>query len=405
MSKRLSISQPTVLDTELTPLDDNLWLEANGSTEQWYYENDGTYSPNRQTTPLIIKPHVSAVDYSTNTEYTPTIYTVKWTVVKKVGSAYASEEITSTDTSQNYYRGVDAQSTWLFVRANNPDASSAIMIRCEVVYLDPRDTGRRYTMMSELTLSTSRDAQAQNPTISIVAPSTTTYNPLINATSQFTLTADADWSGIPYEQGETEPRGQFVWYGVNGSGTEVLINTLPWYVSGQNTSTLVVDALYSENIQIVLRIKRHAADTDPLPPKQYANITWKIFPLDCIVVCENGNIIRKNDDTQLVFHTIVNSNSTEINEEKCKQHLIFNWKRRRATPRASASQSQVQDTVVDAGFGYKVAIPSYLLVNTTTNSNASSLVYNEVYLRGAYEVVTSNNENITYNNQVVYARN
>lgn len=411
MSKRLSISQPTVIDTELTPLNDNFWLETNGSTEQWYYENDGTFSPNRETTPLIIKPHVSAVDYSTQTEYTPTIYTVKWVVVKKVGNSYREQEITTTDTSQPYYRGVDNpaqgryQSTWLFVRDNNPDVANAIMIRCEVVYLDPRDVGRTYTVRNELTLTTSRDAQAQNPTISIFSPSTTTYNPLISQSSQFTLIAQADWSGIPYEQGETDPRGQFVWYGINENGQETNVMSLPFYVSGQNTNTLVVDALYGENIQIVLRIKRHASDATLLPPKQFANITWKTSPLDCIIVCENGNAIRRNDNTPYFFHTIVNANSTVISEDVCKAHLIFNWKRRRATPRAVASQTQVVDTVVDAGCGYRIPINASLLVNTGTNSNASSLVYNEVYLRGAYEKVTINNEDITYNNESVYARN
>lgn len=412
MSKRLSLSQPVVIDTELTPLNDNFWLEANGRTEQWYYENNGSFSPDREQTPLIIKPHVSAIDHTTNTEYTPRFYTVKWVVVKKNNNSFIEQEITTTDTSQPYYRGVDDasqgkyQSTWLFVRDNNPDASSAIMIRCEAVYIDPRDVGRRYTVRGEITLTTSRDAQQHIPTISILSPSTRTYNPLLSQSSQITLVANADWSGVPYEQWEdpSEPRGQFVWYGINENGQEENVMTLPFYVSGQNTDTLVVDALYSENIQIVLRIKRHASDATLLQPKQFANITWKIPPLDCIIVCENGNTIRKNNQEPYFFHTIVNTNSSSLSEEKCKENLIFEWKKRRATPRAVSSQSKVVDTVYDAGYGYRISIKASSLTYTTTSSNASSLVFNEVYLRGAYEKVTSNGDEVTYNGENVYAR-
>lgn len=408
MGKKLSISQSVVIDTELTPLNDNFWLEANGSTEQWYYENDGSISPNRETTPLIIKPRISAVDYSTQTEYTPILTSeqVAWSILKKVGNAYAQETITTTNTTSPYYRGVGNQQTWLFVRDNNFDATAGIIIRCEVTYTDPRDGGRTYNLQAELTLTTNRDARAENPILSIYSPSTTTYNPLISQSSQFTLIAQADWTGVPYEEGEDQSveRGQFVWYGINGNGQEVLVETLPFYVSGQNSDTLVVDALYGENIQIVLRIKRHSSDLNVLPPKQFANVTWKTSPIDGIIVCENGNTIRKNNNDPYIFHTIVNLNSTTLSEETCKKHLLFNWKKRRATPKAIGSQTTITDVVVDVGYGYRIPISAKSLVATTVSNNASSLVFNEIYLIGAYEPVTFNGQQVTFNGQDVYGR-
>jgi hypothetical protein len=46
----------------------------------------------------------------------------------------------------------------------------------------------------------------------------------------------------------------FEWYGISNN-TEVKADTLPWYVSGQNTSTLTVDAMYGETIRVILRAK------------------------------------------------------------------------------------------------------------------------------------------------------
>ena len=78
MGKRLNISQPAVIFTDLQPLSDIFDITPSDSLEQWYYVNSGEYSPNRNDTPLILTPTIKAVDESSGSMYTPSFLNVAW---------------------------------------------------------------------------------------------------------------------------------------------------------------------------------------------------------------------------------------------------------------------------------------------------------------------------------------
>lgn len=397
MGKRLSISQPTVIDTELTPLTDNIEIIANGSLEQWYYVNTDTIAPNREEIPLILTPSVVCVDTETGTRYTNPTFTVVWKIRRYgVNNLWVEQTIVTTSTNQPFYLSGNS----LVVRQNNKDSMHAIAAICTINYIDPRDSGRVYTSEVSVNLSCNRDATVSYPTIVINAPSTTNYNPLSDNSSQFTFTASADWSNVPLVEGmnSNEGRGQFVWYGINSSGTEVLIDTLPCYVSGQNTSTLKIDAKYGNNIPIVLRIKENLPNAPILPPKAFANVTWQIPPLKGIVQCNNGSFVRVGDDTTYTFKPIVNTNRGLIEENKAKENLLFAWFMRNATPRVAGSSVAQDDSrsIKFLGWGYETCVSAKDLIYTYGSKNASKLVYNEIYLLDAFEQVTYNGDLVYY---------
>lgn len=398
MGKRLSISQPTVIDTELTPLTDNIEIIANGSLEQWYYVNTNTIAPNREETPLRLTPSVVCVDRETNTKYTnPVLDSVVWKVRRFVINGIWGETtiVTRSETEPFYLLGNS-----LIVTQNNKDPMHAISVVCSISYVDPRDSGIIYSAEVSVNLTCNRDATVSYPTILINAPSTTNYNPLSDNSSQFTFTASADWSNVPLVEGmnSNEGRGQFVWYGVNSSGTEVLIDTLPCYVSGQNTSTLKIDAKYGNNIPIILRIKENLPNAPILPPKAFANVTWQIPPLKGIVQCDNGSFVRTGNDTPYTFKPIVNTNRGLIEENKAKENLLFAWFMRNATPRVDGSSVTQDDSksIKFLGWGYETCVSAKDLIYTYGSKNASKLVYNEIYLLDAFEQVTYNGDLVYY---------
>lgn len=414
MGKKLSISQPTVINLELSPLSDTFWLDTNGEKlEQWYYENTGIYSPDRETTPLTITPKISVVDTLTSTKYTSvSISNASWYVLEYTENGWEEKEVeVSAPPSQlnvfmRRYPYVKCLNQ-LHVTKNNPSADKPITIRCVVTYIDPRDSGKMYNVESSVVLSTSVDAKVVYPQIQILSPKTTTFNPLESDSSIYTFSAIANWDGVPYEEGEVEgsERGEFEWYGVNDSGEELKVESFPYYVSGQGTDTLEVDAMYSENLQVVLRIKRHADDTKPLPPKANAIIAWSIPPIQGTIVSENGNALRGTSE-KFSFYTIVSTNTGVVSEEKIKDNLRFQWKKRPATAKKTgATVSPSTETFVNLGWGERIEIKADDMMSFGgTRKSSSAMITNDIYLLGAYANLQYNGEDITLNDEKIYER-
>lgn len=190
-----------------------------------------------------------------------------------------------------------------------------------------------------------------------------------------------------------DPITDFVWYGIK-NGQEVLADTLPWYVSGQNTDSLVVDAMYGENINVVLRCKMMDGETLS-PSKAYATLSWRMPDIETFVQSDNGGAVR-SDTEEMTFGTIVNVNGDVLTDALKQKHLAFNWKIRKNNT----------STEVDKGWGQRITIDASELRNVRGSGStlASTLVSNEVYLKGAYEEVTDNNQPITDGGEVVYDR-
>lgn len=388
MGRRLNLSTPTVINTELIPLDESFYIENNGQLEQWFYDNTNNYAPNRKLTPLTLTPKISAFDADSKVRYEPSFYTVKWFEKAYSASAgdYVETEITNvTDSDDADYVKVGNN---LMVK-KNVSYTRSITIRCEAQYIDPRDSGITYTVGDSVVLSTNRDASIEFPTLDVSCPKSQAYNPLRDASSQFTMAAKA-------YMGKTDVTEStyFVWYAIDGT-SEVLANTMPWYVSGQNTSTLVVDAMYGEDIRVVLRSKDNAAAATLRPDKVYRSIVWRVPDVDTHVLSKNGSAVR-SDTKEMSFDTVVNCLGEVLSEATKSEHLHFNWKTRKNT----------QSTEVDMGWGQKITLDASSLRNTigSTSSLASTLVFPYVYLLGAYEKVLDDGEVVTDDGQVVYDR-
>jgi len=388
MGRRLNVSTPTVINTELMPLDESFHIEANGQLEPWFYDNTAQYAPNRALTPLTLMPVISAFDADSKQRYTPSFYTVKW-YEKAYNSTigdYVETEITNIidDQSAKYVKSGNN-----LVVKKNVSYTRAITIRCEATYIDPRDSSLTYMVGDSVVLSTNRDASVDFPTLDVACPTSQSYNPLKDQSSQFTLNAKA-FKGANDVTGTT----YFVWYAIDGIN-EVLVETMPWYVGGQNTDTLVVDAMYGEKICVVLRAKENAQAASNYPDKVYRNIEWRTPDIDTNVLSKNGGAVRSNT-VEMTFETVVNALGEILSDAKKSEHLHFNWKIRKNT----------SDTETDMGWGQKMTFPASALRNTigATSSLASTLVFPYVYLLGAYEKVTEDGVVVTDDNETVYDR-
>lgn len=224
MGRIINVSQPTVLNTQLAPLSDSLFLELSGSklTEQWYYENDGVFLPNREVSPLIIIPKPSAIDSETHQEYlNPTIAAVRWYVLEWKGNpqGWVETQVETTVQSSEFY----LSGTNLVVRKNMSDASHGITIRCVVSYQDPRDISLLHEIEEKLLLTTNLDATVLYPKINIENETTRVfdplrdYDPVTKQGSTFEFQASSDWSQV------TEIGTDVMEYKVDPLGTEAIV--------------------------------------------------------------------------------------------------------------------------------------------------------------------------------------
>lgn len=196
-----------------------------------------------------------------------------------------------------------------------------------------------------------------------------------------------------------DPITDFVWYGVKDN-QEVLADTLPWYVSGQGTDKLTVDAMYGEYINVVLRCKMMDGETLS-PSKAYASLSWRTPDIEPFVQSENGGAVRSNTE-DMTFGTIININGEVLTDALKQKHLAFNWKIHKNNAAPDLPESEV-----DKGWGQRITIDASDLRNvkqTPSSTLASTLVYNHVYLKGAYEGVTDNGVEVTDNGETVYDR-
>lgn len=380
MGRRLNTSQPVVISTQLQPLDIHFDVVADGQLEQWYYDNTQTWSPNRRITPLTLTPTISAVDTETATSYTPNFYLVKWYALEySVQNGWVETQIVNTTDGDVDYVIVG---NTLKVK-KNVSYDCPVQIRCVATYIDPRDVSRVGDTEKITTLNCSKDANVNIPTIDILCETSQSFNPLTMDSSLYTFNAVGYLSGNDVTQNL-----YFVWKAIVND-TEVLIETTPFYVSGQGTNTLVVDAMFEENINVVLQSKASQSSQTLYLQKVYRSIVWRIPDIDSMVVSRNGQAYRENISS-MTFSTIVNVKGRTLSEEKKRANLTFNWKTRLST----------SSTEVDKGWGEELTLPNSEL----QTNNGTMLVYPIVYVKWTMEVVTHNGENVTHNGDLVYHR-
>ena len=399
MGRKLNTTQPMVLDIMYAPLNENFEIlpqSVNSPTEQWYYANDNTYVPDRNTNPLILVPTLQVQDIDTGVVSTPVMNWAKWFLLNSATGAYDIEITTTQSQVNSYYLSttggvLDGK---LVVTKNVPyDASVSIL--CKYSYLDPRDN-TTHEITETIALATNRDATVTMPTIVIaMTEDGSKYNPITDDTnSQFTFKAQVLKDGEDITSTST-----IRWYASENGGNETLINELAsdgfnkflCYVSGQGTDTLVVDAMYTENITIIARVVKDATQTPIVlyPTKDFATLQWDVVNLDAITTSRNSSAVR-TDTESMEFYNIINVRHNEVSDALKQKHLRVNWMRRVKNGNSD----------VDLGWGQSVTISGNAL-----RGSSSTRVFSNIYLRGALERITHNGETITHNNELVVGRN
>ena len=190
---------------------------------------------------------------------------------------------------------------------------------------------------------------------------------------------------VTYEIDEIQSPFIFKWFGINSSGQEVDATTMPWYKEGQDTSKLKVDAMYGENINVVLRCTKGAGLNELSPSKAFASLSWRVPEIDCHVISYNGGAVRvgdDNDELTMRFGTTINVRGQVLSEARRNAHLRLNWKYRH-------SNSPEEN---DVGWDNEIEIPNNNLIHvrgTGGGTLASTLVYPYVYLLGPWKPATS----------------
>ena len=187
----------------------------------------------------------------------------------------------------------------------------------------------------------------------------------------------------------------YVWSASNSTWSEencVPVFKYPCYVSGQFGDTLVVNAMYTERINIVARIAKddpRGSHYDNLYPcKALRALAWDDIPMESKAYSKNSGAVR-DDTEEMEFDTIVNIHGQTLTDAQKSEHLMFSWYRRNAQ---ASSQTFVGN------------FQSLVLKRSELLQWETQLVYNITLIKGANEMVTCNGEAVTSSGQVVFCR-
>lgn len=392
MGKKLNISQPMVLDVMFAPLVESFQLIPSDTTQQWYYADTNSYLPSHSTdSPLIITPSLSVFDSDNHQTYRPSLNdSVVWSYLNSNGT-YTIISNTSESGNPDYVVYTDGH-----IKVNKEVPPNApVTLKCEAQYLDPRSSSTSYTVKETIVLTTNRDATLIPVTVDINCEAVQLYDVFKDASSRFIFTAVVT-KGLD----DITSTSTVKWYVLNKTtGTETLVDssttvsgvtipTYPCYVSGQNMSMLVLDAMYTEDITIVARVVKTVSPLTLHDGKAIRSLMWDVIPMQNFAHSNNGEGVTSGTEI-MEFDVISNIRNKTLTDLEKQNNLLFNWKRRGAT----------SSTVVDSGWGQKITIDG-----DTLRSNNSTLVYAEAYLLGAYEVVTDNGEAVVDDGEPVYDR-
>lgn len=409
MGKRLNISQPVVINTELQPLTDLFEIVVTGgSIEQWYYVNDDLYKQDRELDPITLTPTIEAYDGETGIKYNPTLYITAWYVTEynTTTNQYAERQI---EIGETYYVLSNSDERHTLVVRKNVECEHPVTIRSVASYIDPRDSATTIMVEATVSLITNQESSVVFPQVVINNPSLTLFNPItmVNDT-EFTFSAKA-FKGTE----DVSSQVYFEWFAADYTGlaanqtpSVVNITSLPCYTQttqpvgkGQGTDTIKLNAMYTEKLYIVCRIKESQASLTYYPQEATRTLMWDYPNVEVKVLPLNGGAVR-SFDTTMSFKTIVSMKGRDLTDAEKSANMLFEWKRRKTNA----------STVYDQGWGAEITISAEDLRNTRPTGNSdmnvsfNTQVYPITYWLGALEKVTHNNEAVTHNGEQVYCR-
>jgi len=368
---------------------------SGGGTLQTYYGNGQGWKPNRTLTPLVVKPVLIAVDPDTQELLTPVFQNVTWEEVFTEDNSDPEDTATiywtigSTTGSLRSEYTVASDGT-LTVR-RNVEPEESVSLRCTVIWTDPR-TGTNYTETKTLPLACSLESDEVYG-VSIAQP-TRRWNPLSGTSSRFTFVAAATLGPT-----DVTSSVKFFWYYVT-NGQEVLVddagNPCAAYVSGQGTSTLVVDADYEgDALAFVVRIAPSLSAISPTEPcRDHCSVAWDLPEIEEIYATPKGRVARPSTD-ELTFAVRYQAENQDISDAVSRQRIVKRWFMRR---RNSTTGNTDESTLI---YNETATVKASALM---TNGDVHAFVGAEGFILGPLKVVKHNGQPVLYNNQPVFGR-
>ncbi len=367
MKKIINTAPPVVMTTMRTPLTVMLSVRQadNKPLTQAQDTQQNLWDPDRSRYPLILEPDVNILDVDAG-QTVESGYDMKW--YRREGSGQETL-ITSYTTTDDYY-----------LETSGGSVTGRLVVRKNVDYLTPADIilrveytdnlrGETYRAEQRIPL-TSENKPEEFYTVAIAAPTPVHYNPIVDNASIRTLRAVA-------RRGATDVSDAvgFFWYDADGG--DVLLNAQdhPYYVSGQGTAELVVDAELCDRKKIKVRIATAATKAAPdLPCTDMREIVWKWPDMEALPYSMNGSAVGAAEDAK-VFGAVIQADGRDVPDEKCREYCRLQW--------ASHPMNGTEKT--DRGWGKEVTIPATEL---RRNDTVNTEVYPELYLLGAIEILT-----------------
>lgn len=431
MAKKLKISNPTVIETQLSPLNTSVRIDNDSALEQWFYAGGdigggNAWSPNRKIAALTLTPVVEASDPVSGTAYHPSISTewykhcLKSSMTGQITSAdiddgdWVWKRLSGTDPSGDYYIP-SYNTTALCVRENAPvasaDTNGGITLKCVIHIPDPRlpAAETRYDNDEKVVTLTCNAAAEQNfVKITGVTPKRRTYDKFRSNSSilGFEVRAFDQNGDIDESRAEDLAALDFVWDMKDNLNTDfVLVDATisgvnkpacPAYseagnnpqaaadATGQGLRRIKLDATYTNYAVIRCRVKRdgHFIPSDNDPMAVYFSYVWETPNMDIKANCLCGNAVNENSK-KMVFKPIIslkNPNSV-LSEQEMKDNFMFNWIKIPSQGGATTS----------FGWGYEVTADSDIFLNgrNTMNVKVESYFLQET----AYVVGDGSNSN------------
>lgn len=220
-----------------------------GSVKQVHYSDSNTYTPNRMLTPLHLQPSVYTIDPNkkiANGDKIAQLSSGKW----YHGNISTANQITKKTTDSDAATADYAIGTnYRLVVRKNTSHLSPEQLFFVATYFDSR-RGMDVTAQASQLLSTTTNAESEAaPVVVLDKPEAFVFNP-IDGLGNTSINASVFRTGKP-----VTANVKYWWY-VIISGISHLIGSTPrdlFYVSGQNTSTLIVNTEFIG--QLLIRCK------------------------------------------------------------------------------------------------------------------------------------------------------
>ena len=376
--QRTPYVQPLNIITSWTPLSAKVELEVTGgSTEQYYYANAAAFQPSRSVTPCTIHPRLYIIDvdgaipsgYQNST-------VVRWYEQNNAGAWVEMPNRRGSldfDPSADYI--IEQNGELVFKR--NVSHLAPLQLKVEVDFTDSR-TAVTTTFFKTVLFNTilKEDTRLR---LEIDQPSVVRFNPFRH-TSQLTLNAKA-YLGKQLLTSGTDVK--FFWYKLQPNGTEVLIDQDEGaieYVSGQNSSALVIDRMKTVATTIRLRAGLYENGTAPSAPDDavYAEVAlvYSVPKLVALVHSPSGDRIRATHDSK-TFTVKVSDALGTLTDAQVAEHCLVRW-HLKTTAVGSASSYY--------GDGVSITIPAK---NLRTTGGLRMSVRPEVLLLGPYQLIAN----------------